>query len=194
MDKKELDKVMAFDTLFTNNHIQMLKILMSYLDRPTQKNLAIYIKYLELQYTISFFRHHSSISLEPSSSKKDFDISILCNEVLPYCSNGEKSRIENMRNMFQTFQNYKDMMEMVQMMKELFPEGESPFSGDFQASDLFSNLSGMTDSNGAAGGFDPSQMMQMFQMFQSMSDSPQNNNSGGDINGNEPKPPSMDDG
>lgn len=37
MDEKGQDKVMAFDTLFTTNHLQMLKVLTSYLDPAAQK-------------------------------------------------------------------------------------------------------------------------------------------------------------
>ena len=58
MDEKERDNVAVFDTLFTNNQIQIMKILLPCFDRPMQKYLAIYIKYQELQYTLSYFRNH----------------------------------------------------------------------------------------------------------------------------------------
>lgn len=47
-----MDKVTAFDALFTNNQIQKLKVLISYVDSPMQQQLAIYIKFLELKYTM----------------------------------------------------------------------------------------------------------------------------------------------
>ena len=34
MEKNEHDKIIAFDTLYTNNHIQMMKIVMPYFDEP----------------------------------------------------------------------------------------------------------------------------------------------------------------
>ena len=58
MDSNERSKVIAFDTLFCTNHIQMLKIILSYMDNKTQKSMAVYIKFLELNYTIEFLKKH----------------------------------------------------------------------------------------------------------------------------------------
>ena len=69
MGERDQDKVTTFDTLFTNNQIQKLKILMTYLDRSMQKNMAIYIKYLELQYTMEFFRRFPSANAFPAFFK-----------------------------------------------------------------------------------------------------------------------------
>ena len=49
------DKIQAFDTLFTNNHIQVYKILLPYFEPPMQKQLAVFIKYMEFRYTLSYF-------------------------------------------------------------------------------------------------------------------------------------------
>lgn len=35
MEKNEHDKIIAFDTLYTNNHIQMMKIVMPYFDQTS---------------------------------------------------------------------------------------------------------------------------------------------------------------
>lgn len=44
MDDKRIDKAAAFDTLFTSNRIQILKILAYYMDPRLLKGLAVYIK------------------------------------------------------------------------------------------------------------------------------------------------------
>ena len=49
MDSNEYNKVIAFDTLFTTNHIQMLKVMLPYMDNKAQKSLAVYIKFMELR-------------------------------------------------------------------------------------------------------------------------------------------------
>ena len=171
MSEREQDKVWAFDTLFTNNHIQKLKILMPYFDRPMQKNMAVYIKFLELQYTLNFFRRYPSADLGPLPREDSMDISKLCDEMIPYCTQSERSQMENMQNMFRTFENYKEMMEMVQMMKDMFPEGENPMNSMFGGMDIsqMANMSQMPDM---------SQMMDMFQMFNSFNggDSDHGNN------------------
>ena len=56
MDEKEQDHVAAFDMLFTTNQLQLMKVLLPCLSPSMQKYFAIYIKYQELQYTISYFR------------------------------------------------------------------------------------------------------------------------------------------
>ena len=58
-------KVIAFDTLFCTNHIQMLKVMLPYMDNQTQKSMAVYIKFLELNYTMEYFRRH------PNRAKKN---------------------------------------------------------------------------------------------------------------------------
>ena len=173
MSDKGQDKVIAFDTLFTTNHIQMMKIFMPYLDLSMQKNIAIYVKMMELQYTIQFFQKNPSVPPLPLQNEKSNDTSAILNSMLPYCNPDERAKIENISNMLKTYQQYKEMMEMVQMMKELFPEGENPMNGD-----LLSGLAGLGGMGGmggmpgmgdsSEGGFDPTQMFEMFQMLQSM--------------------------
>lgn len=151
MGQNGQDRIAAFDAFFTNNHIQKLKILLPVFDRSMQKNLAVYIKYLELQHTLSFFRKnpderfsfpygnpsensyantaknpfpplHQSVSAA-SPQEPSWDIGELCDALLPYCTVSEQSRLNSMRNMVQALSQYKEMMEMMQMLKELFPEG-----------------------------------------------------------------------
>lgn len=161
MSDKEHDKVMAFDTLFTNNHIRMLKIIMPYFEYAIQKKMAIYIKFLELQYTMNYFksRPYSIKNCIPEPEK--FDLQKMCRDIIPYCSPNEKKQMEQMSQMFDTFHNYQDMMETVNMMKDMFP-GDAPFGfGDGENMDF----SQMAD------------MMQMFNMFgKSDSDKPQGGN------------------
>ena len=47
MNVCENEAVIAFDTLYTQNHIQILKILLPYFDPYGQNHLAVWIKYLE---------------------------------------------------------------------------------------------------------------------------------------------------
>ena len=154
MSDRIQDKVTAFDTLFTTNYIQKLKILMPYFDPSMQKNIAVYIKYLELQYTLNFFRHHPSANVSLLSHESSMNYGKLFGEMIPYCTESERSQMENMQNMFRTFEQYKEMMEMIQMMQEMFPEGENPMNTMF----------GGGNSQGS-GGMDLSQLAQMAQMF-----------------------------
>ena len=51
---EEAANVTAFDALYTTNQIQKLKVLLPYIEPSMQKNMAVYIKYMELQYTMHY--------------------------------------------------------------------------------------------------------------------------------------------
>lgn len=146
MDGQEQDKILAFDTLFTNNRIQKMKIIMPFFDAAWQKKIAIYIKFMELQYTISYFRSNA-FSPFPQST----DTRRICRELLPYCTPAEKKQMEQMENLLSTMENYREMMEMFSMMQEIFPGGEGGINPDMM-SGLF--------------GGDVSQMFDMFRQMQ----------------------------
>lgn len=156
MEEKELQKVIAFDTLFTTNQIQMMKILLTYMTPSTQKSLAIYIKFMEFQYTISFFQRNPNASFNALPHEDKFDISKLCTEILPLCKPDEREKLSQIRSMMENFEHMQEMMQMVQMMQEMFPDG-APF-GDMngESDGGFDFLSGLT-------GMDLSQFSDLFQ-------------------------------
>ncbi len=139
MEEKGADKVTAFDTLFTTNQIQMMKVLLPYFDAPSQRMLAVYIKFLELQYTLSFLKKHPGSSLFEPCKREDINPSGICDEILPFCGPSEKEKIQNAKKMFENFSNMQEMMQTVQMMQELFPEGEA---SDFDISQIMNILNG----------------------------------------------------
>lgn len=119
---KKTDKIQAFDSLFTTNQLQICKLLLSYLKPSMQKSMAVYIKYMELQYTLAYFsRHHDSIF--PSVDAVDTDH--ICKEILPFCSPTQKQQVEQLTGLFGNLKNITELMDTLYMIKELFPEGFS---------------------------------------------------------------------
>lgn len=159
MDQKEQDKIMAFDVLFTNNHIRMLKIVIPYFDSRIQKQLAIYVKYLELQYTLSYYHSHSYELRGCSIKKEEFNISKIYSELLPYCTDEEKQKIDQITGLLRSMEMFKEMSKMFEVMKDLFPEG-------FGDDSLFGASSDGTPNP---------DIFQMFQNFQNTNDSTNNN-------------------
>lgn len=148
MDNNQ-DGIALFDTLFTNNHISLLKLLLPLLSPSGQKSLAFYIKYLELQYTIQYFaRHPQGIIFSPPNTENTYDLNHVLTSALPYCNPREKDTLMQLRNMINNFQNIQDMLEMLNTMKELFPEGFEP-----------------SESGGMFGGFSPEMFEQISSMF-----------------------------
>lgn len=188
MEENNRNKVVAFDTLFTTNYTQMLKILITYADPSVQKWIAVYIKFLELQYTLSFIRTRPASSLPLFPHEEPFNAARLCDELLPLCSPSGQEQLKRMKNMCQNLENMQEMMQMMQMMKELFPEGMGP---DGQgAADLFSGLVGMAGTSETSGASEMSEMSgasgpsgpgtgfdlsQLFELFTSHTDNPTQN-------------------
>lgn len=168
MGESGQDKISAFDTLFTNNHIQMLKILYSHLDRSAQKTIAVYIKFLELQYTLKFFRQTSLPCHERQSSP---DIATLCDEIMPFCDLKEQERLQNIRNMIKNFENMQEMMQMMEVMKDFMPQGSDGAASPTDFSSIIDFMSGMnqtssmdlTSAMNLASGMDLSSVANIFQ-------------------------------
>ena len=165
MEEQGSKTIAAFDSLFTTNRIQMLKILLPRLAPEQQSGFAVYIKLLELQYTLTFLKRHPGSRLFGGARQlsADFfqgdneDTIELLDELLPFSGPESRSKIENMKNMLFNMKKMKEMMDMVQMMQELFPEG---MGGDgSNPMDLFSGMSDIDMSSimGMLGGQEPAQ-------------------------------------
>lgn len=131
-DKDNCDKILAFDSIYTNNHIQMYKLLLPYFEPEMQKKMAIYIKFMEFQYTLSYFKNHP-YACQPRQPMPDTDA--LCKELSPYCNREEKQKLDRFARYSSSVKNAQEMMEMAAMMKDMFPEG-APFPADGDGSSM----------------------------------------------------------
>lgn len=166
------DKVLAFDTIFTTNHIKMLKVLVSYLNPSLQKMLAVYIKFSELQFTLTYFDNHPSPYPQPDCSSGNnlsnilgsfgglgnildrfgvigesigsIDLNTLCSEILPYCTSEERKKVEQFHQILQMIANFQQINQTMEMMKDLFPDGVPGFDfGGGSNSQMFDMLAAM---------------------------------------------------
>ena len=193
MEDKGRETITTFDTLLTTNHIQMMKVLLSYLAPEQQNGLAVYIKFSELQYALRLLQNTprqpiirgyrtilSPQSLLDGSLLKGDNSGIfeLLDELMPFGGPQERARLQNIRNLLTSINQIQQMIDMMEMMKELFPEGMgNGDNGDFSSfASIFSDMAGMTDMTGMSGssdgvsgmpGMDPTVFLQMLQMFQS---------------------------
>lgn len=184
MDEKGKETIAAFDRRLTNNHIQMMKVFLSYLPPEQQGGLAVYIKFSELQYALQLARQSpgrpifegrrtvlSLNSLLDGSLLENNQEGVLelLDELLPFSNPRERAQIQSVKNLLTSFSRMREMMAMMDMMKELFPEG---MSGEGGFGDMFSGMGdmagmpGMGDMASGMGGMDPAAIFQMMQMFQ----------------------------
>ena len=98
MEKRDNDSIQAYDTLYTTNQIQILKILLPYCGQDIRRSLAVLIKFLELQYTLAFTLTHPECFREPPLP---FSLNDLCDRIKGYCPPQPFSMLEQ----FQAMQN-----------------------------------------------------------------------------------------
>lgn len=123
------DAICAFDTLYTNQQIQMLKLAMPLLPSVYRSFLAIYIKFLELQYTMKMagslqFRQNKEeeeapFSLDARSLDQYFQ------NIMPYLSDDDKGKLQKIKNMLQTMEQFKQMRPILEMMSQTSENGQS---------------------------------------------------------------------
>lgn len=114
--KEESSSVMAFDALYTNNQIQKLKVLLPYVEPAMQKQMAIYIKYRELQYTMQLFQKHP-FQICSACEKNKPDFRKLCHELKPYSSESEIQQLEQITSLFQAMEMYQEMSQTMSSMQ-----------------------------------------------------------------------------
>ena len=140
--------ILAFDTLYTTNHMKILKLLLPYLEQEHQKKLAVFIKWQELLFTLNFFKQYS-VNLYSSNfkSSKKPDFNTLFPLLAPYCSETEKkfiSQFSQMQTMMHTLENVQQYMPMIQQFMSSMSDESNP-GGMFQADtgnmmDLLKNM------------------------------------------------------
>lgn len=142
--KDESSNVMAFDALYTNNQIQKLKVLLPYIEPSMQKNMAVYIKYMELKYTMDLFRNHPFHVCSIESNTETPDIKKLCRELKPYCTEAECRQLDQMESMLQTMDMYREMSQTMSAMQEIFPDmGAGGFCSNESGTSMEDMLMGM---------------------------------------------------
>ena len=108
-----------FDTCMTTGQIGMMKGILPFIEMPLQKYLAIYIKVLELQYVISYFRDHKD-GIPTCSCETDKGPLSLLQNVRKYSSSKEGEMIDQMLQMMKAFEMYQNYSEMLKPFMDTF--------------------------------------------------------------------------
>ncbi|MFI3177238.1 MAG: hypothetical protein R3Y67_07100 [Eubacteriales bacterium] len=152
MEMDYSDKIYAFDTLYTSNQIQMLKIVLPYIDVSMRKSFAVIIKYLEFQYMMQL-PHHAFGTLCGHETNRSFDTTELLQEIRPLCGEKEQQQLDQIGNMLQSFTMFSQMQEMMNFMG-----GESGL-GDISSLGNLGNLGDLGNLGGLFGEMDLSSLL-----------------------------------
>lgn len=123
MENHDSDPITAFDTLYTSNQMQMLKVILPYMRQEMQQMIAIYIKFNELIIAFRFSKGAGSSCF--TKPKREFDLSCLLKDLSPFMSDSEKEMANQFASMQENMEQFKQMSEMMQMMNDM---GSSPES------------------------------------------------------------------
>lgn len=123
MESNSNEKVYAFDSLYTTNHIEMLKILLPCLHPPLQRTLALYIKFLELRYTFSFLRAHPYAIRGCGFDTSPADWQFLQDDLRPYLTPEEAGRLEQIRKSAAMMKQFSSIRKNMEALKGILPEG-----------------------------------------------------------------------
>jgi len=139
-----MDKIAAFDTLSTNNHIQMCKILLPSLPKDKQYLFAVLIKFWELSYVI---KCGQKLLCSPDcNSPGSPDYQSVCKELLPYCDQKEAASLQTMLQLLGMMDTIKTIAPLLDLMKQMQSESGEGSNSTFMPdlSSLFSmgNLTG----------------------------------------------------
>lgn len=122
----EIDPVTAFDTLYTSNQMQMLKIILPFMQEKMQRFIAIYIKFSELMIAMRFANSTSAPSFP---ARKETDMTGILKYLSPYLSDSEREMMNQFSSMQENMEQFKQMSAMMQMMNEMGTSPESALEG-----------------------------------------------------------------
>ena len=121
-ENQEIDPVTAFDTLYTSNQLQMLKIVLPYMQQNMQRFIAIYIKLNEL-----LLAFHFSSGSYPVKQENDF--TGMLKYLSPYLSDSEKDMMNQFSSMQENVEQFKQISAMMQMMNDMGGSPEDALQG-----------------------------------------------------------------
>jgi hypothetical protein len=126
------DYVLAFDHFYTNNHIQILKSVMPFINAESAAMLPVLIKYLELKYTLSLVGskphgeniphggniHASSLNPdnEPKMDAPFGNIENIYNAVRRYLAPNEDKSFSQLVNAMKTMKSVREMQAMMELL------------------------------------------------------------------------------
>ena len=142
------DTILTFDTLYTTNEIQLLKLALPLLSSQLQPIAATLIKMRELEYCLSRLPH---------TKIQDFSIAVdrldtFFDSAMPFCNQQQKKLFSQLRQMKQSMK----MMEKMQTILQMLPLDAMPFDGNGNSTDpdalshMFEVFSAMQHMSGAA--------------------------------------------
>ena len=168
------DYVSIFDHLYTNNHIQILKSLLPFMETSDTLYLPILIKYMELKYTISLLQHSRKnttsneirIAQKSIPNESKFNNNMNLNDIYKiihkYLAPNEDKAFSNILNTMQTIKNFQEMQSLMESFRKLNSDNDSHSNPDLNnILNFISENNSISNNNN----INIEELMQLFSMF-----------------------------
>lgn len=168
------DYVSIFDHLYTNNHIQILKSLLPFMETYDTLYLPILIKYMELKYTISLLQHSKKnttsneirIAQKSTPNESKFNSNMNLNDIYKiihkYLAPNEDKAFSNILNTMQTIKNFQEMQSLMESFRKLNSDNDSHSNPDLNnILNFISENNSISNNNN----INIEELMQLFSMF-----------------------------
>lgn len=127
MNDNTPDSICKFNALYSNNALNKLKIISAHFTDYPLNFLAIYIKILELRYTLHLIYSQNRVhALRNGLSALNAEcVQDICKEIHPFCNSDEQNSINTLLNFWQNMANMQEMLQMMEFMQEMSNSGDS---------------------------------------------------------------------
>lgn len=143
MEELNDDCIKKFDTQYSSNKIQCLKVISSHVTPAIQNLLAVYIKFLEIKLCLSRLDNHINLN-DILQCKDQINIPALLTDIMPFLSPSEQEKVSQLKQTFTQIERYQSLFSTFQMMQDLFGDGkDNPFGNltpDMDMSELSSMM------------------------------------------------------
>ncbi|MEF9839711.1 MAG: hypothetical protein RR275_07850 [Lachnospiraceae bacterium] len=134
MDNKHISLMTPFDSLISTKSLRMMKLILPYTSPSNQRMLAVYVKFMELQKTMDFFKDFGNDLCACSlDSHKELSTLDMLEEMRPYLDEEEGGAINNMINMM-------NMMELVKSCQSMYTADDINDSSTLEPMALMKNF------------------------------------------------------
>lgn len=99
------------DTLIRDKNLQMMKSALPYMAPSNQKNMAMLVKFMELQRTMILFQNpiNDLHMCSEDSSPEERPVQML-SAIREFCNDYEKETVDNLINFMQMFSTYETLL------------------------------------------------------------------------------------
>ena len=157
MERGPVGLMTPFDCLTTTKELQLMKLMIPYTPASTQRMMAVFIKFQELQNTIQYFQNFKTEKNVHAFEKNLGSPMNIIEDIKPFMSEQEQSSMDmmmmafNMMDMMNTGGDNVDPMDMMKGMldpeqQDMFNTYSNMFSEEMQNMSTETNQEGDDDS------------------------------------------------